>query len=375
MIFDQKERNDLGPAKQSDSHYSYLDRSARPEAQIIRNVMDEWISFYPVTEHPDFLAKLRSSNDVNFLSAFFELYLFTLMRKLNATDIAIETDIPNSNSHPDFFAKFPSNEKFYLEACCLSEAKDYLDQESTIDDIAERINNKLKGRNLGLSLQWDGNPVRTDFSSAKLKEIIKWYNGLSEDDVKNKIEINFDFDDWSIKFSTEGKIKSDHRVIHAVLPTEARKVTTDERLTSSLRYKGKRYGRLNEKFIIAINIVDGTYNHQVQNALFGQEAVEFNSHTREHRSTRVGNGFWRSEVEWIYTRVSAVIVAQKITPWNIFNARPECLEIYHHPFAEFPLIDSVLGRLPCYKVDKEKGYKLFPGEAVHDILNLPMSWL
>ena len=66
MIFDDKTRISTGPAKQSESFYSYLDRSARAEAGQIRNIIEEWAALYPTTEYPNFINKLQSPDDTIF---------------------------------------------------------------------------------------------------------------------------------------------------------------------------------------------------------------------------------------------------------------------------------------------------------------------
>ena len=320
MIFDEKIRTDNDPARQSESFYSYLDRSARAEADKIRNILEEWVSLYPTNDHPNFINKLRSTDDKVFLPAFFELYLYALMKKLNAERIDVEPSVVGITTKPDFYAHFPADKNIYIEARCLSEDEDYIRQDEIITSIIERIDNKLRGNNIGLSLQWDGDPINTDFSTKIIDDLIRWYKNLNQNDAQNMVEKLFEFDDWFIKFSAEVDMDGSNRIVHAVMPHAARMVTVDQRLRSALRKKGRKYGTLPEPFIIAVNILDGTYEHQVHNALFGNEAAEYDRQTMQYRETRIGNGFWRGEKKWHYTRVGAVVVANKLNPWTIFSS-------------------------------------------------------
>ena len=132
MIFDDKTRIDTDPAKQSESFYSYLDRSARAEADQIRNIIEEWVALYPTTEHPNFVNKLRSTDDKIFLPAFFELYLYALMKKINVESIEVEPSVEGISTRPDFYTHFPADENIYVEARCLSEDEDYIRQDDVL---------------------------------------------------------------------------------------------------------------------------------------------------------------------------------------------------------------------------------------------------
>ena len=50
MLFTDRTRTDLGPPGHTESEFEYLDRSARPEAERVRQVLDEWLSRYPPQE-------------------------------------------------------------------------------------------------------------------------------------------------------------------------------------------------------------------------------------------------------------------------------------------------------------------------------------
>ena len=75
MIFSARGRTDFDYAKYSEPIFSYLNRSAQPLANKVRNLIEYWFSHYPKHEQADLLGKLQSNDDQQFLSAFFELYL------------------------------------------------------------------------------------------------------------------------------------------------------------------------------------------------------------------------------------------------------------------------------------------------------------
>jgi len=53
-LFDEIERKDTGPEPESEAEYEYINRSARPDAQKIRSLLEDWFSRYPEKQN-DFL--------------------------------------------------------------------------------------------------------------------------------------------------------------------------------------------------------------------------------------------------------------------------------------------------------------------------------
>lgn len=81
-IFDKISRSDTRAARYTDSRFHYLNRSAREAAQMIRNTIENWFLAFPHNCKDELRARLRSNNDTHFLSAYFELYLYSLLQKL-----------------------------------------------------------------------------------------------------------------------------------------------------------------------------------------------------------------------------------------------------------------------------------------------------
>ena len=77
MIFSQMERLETRPAKYSESYFSFLDLSARSEAEQVRAKMEEWLLNYPINERSELTTRLQSSDNSVFLGAYFELYTYT----------------------------------------------------------------------------------------------------------------------------------------------------------------------------------------------------------------------------------------------------------------------------------------------------------
>lgn len=81
-LFEQSDQLVEGWAAYSESQYAYLCRSARPEAAGVRDLMESWLAQYPRVHRGEMIARLRTRDDEHFFAAFFELYVFMLLRQL-----------------------------------------------------------------------------------------------------------------------------------------------------------------------------------------------------------------------------------------------------------------------------------------------------
>ena len=105
----------------------------------------------------------------------------------------------------------------------------------------------------------------------------------------------------------------------------------------------------------------------MMNALFGKEGVQFTrSGTKE---IRIPDGVWVSKSGPRYTRISAVLLATKVMPWNISKA---LVRLYHNPWAQRPYA-SVLNCLPR-AIPEGSIIIMKEGDTLAKIFNLPPEW-
>jgi hypothetical protein len=111
MIFDDLERNYHGVALHREDEYSFLNRSARPAADKVRRLLEDWAREYPAKERDT----LKSSLGSRFHSTFFEMFIHTLLLRLGCTvEIHPEVNI-DRRTRPDFRATFPTGERVVIE--------------------------------------------------------------------------------------------------------------------------------------------------------------------------------------------------------------------------------------------------------------------
>ena len=76
--------------------------------------MERWFERVSHASTADLRARIRSRDEVQHQSAFFELYWHELLVR-SGYDVAIHPAVPNANSNPDFLASRNGTPHFYLE--------------------------------------------------------------------------------------------------------------------------------------------------------------------------------------------------------------------------------------------------------------------
>ena len=84
MLFDNIIRHYMGPAKRSETWFTYLNRSARPEVSRVRELLEKWFDIFSESEDGlnkrDLFRTFRNGDDGRaVLSAFFEMYCHALL--------------------------------------------------------------------------------------------------------------------------------------------------------------------------------------------------------------------------------------------------------------------------------------------------------
>ena len=115
-LFDISPRTDMGLPLTGEPPFEYVNRSAEPEIERIRNLLERWFRDYPATAQKDVRERFRSHNQDTHQhqSAFFELLVHALLRKLGC-GVKAHPNIPGSSKQPDFHV-CTEDRAFYLEA-------------------------------------------------------------------------------------------------------------------------------------------------------------------------------------------------------------------------------------------------------------------
>lgn len=121
MLFDPYDRTDASRKRQTESSWAFLNRSARPEIDRVREYLDTEVSNYPAVERDELVARLRSGDEVAFRSATFEVLIHWGLLSMGCTLQPHPDPGTGSAKRPDFLVRSPAGEEFFLDAVLAGE--------------------------------------------------------------------------------------------------------------------------------------------------------------------------------------------------------------------------------------------------------------
>lgn len=330
-----------GPSSNNENSFNYYHKSNRVDMKIIRNTMEAWFSKYPEIEKNEL--KIRFKKD--FDSAFFELFLYELFKKLGY-EIIIHPELKNSTKRPDFLI-IKNGKQTYVEAkICFDKSEDEMALENLQNEFYDQLNKvKIKGFLLAIE--------EVNFITKKqprVKELIaKIENEVAKlDPVLISRSMKKHGFELCPKIEFENK---DFNIIVKPIPlTESEKDTTSENpigmfpseffwgggedsLRQSILKKSNRYGKFEIPYVICINALGKKTSGKtdIENLVWGSLQYTFSSNPNERNGklTRKNDGIFFNSGKAQLKNVSGLIFT-KIFPSNIPNAK---YWMYKNPFA------------------------------------------
>jgi hypothetical protein len=101
-LFDIKERTRLGPAGHAEPSYVFFNESTRLECDHIRELLEKWFAGYPAARRDELRTLIQSTNEPDFVGAFFELYCYTLLSRQGFALDVHPVLSSGKKTHPDF---------------------------------------------------------------------------------------------------------------------------------------------------------------------------------------------------------------------------------------------------------------------------------
>lgn len=387
MLFDDIPHDYKGTRGHTEPLYEYLNCSARPSMERVRNLLEDWFSNYPSDAQNELRTRFRASDDIQHRSAFFEIYLHALLSKLGF-HIEIHPEIPGQPTRPEFLVLREGNPIFYLEATLASGPIDERAADKRENVVYETID-KMNSPNFFIGIKVHGSP-NTPPPGRKWRAFLEeWLSELDPDAIGEKLKsdgledlpsITRNHDGWNITFQAIPKSPA-ARGKPGIRPIGIRffgfeECKEDEWIRNAIKEKATKYGNLDLPYIIAINVLSIFSNddHMVMDALFGDEAVTFfrpPNGGSDHKLTRAPNGAFRGPHGPRNTRVSGVIICSDLLWGNITKINPV---LWHNPWASLPF-NQDFWSLPQYvpNLDKTR-IESKSGRKAVDLFVLPEGW-
>lgn len=351
-VFDTRQRVDLGPAGHGEPPWTYLDRSAREQFAAARDRINRWFCRLPEGMQASVGQRLRSGDNQEFASAFWELFLHEMFARLSYS-IVCEPTLPNGRKI-DFLVTRDGASMFVEATIARSSGAERAADARRNRVYRELDRLKTDGFMLGIEIEHAG-PGDVPNVGGLRGRLEDWLAGLDPDTVLDGANASealpsfgWETAGWSMTFEAF-PLEPGHRGRPVdrplgVLMDETGGVIDDEtRLRRALDRKAVRhYGPLDYPYVVAVcefSFARDDADWHRRNVLFGQEAVVFGNGLPA-RSIRQPDGYWRGPRQRPRNRrLAAALLTTHLYPWSHDTAQ---LEWWDNPFAGRPVTDDLV---------------------------------
>ena len=256
-----------GPTEDHETTLQFLQRGGRSEAIPIRDWMEQWFGAFPEDGKPRLRRRLQSAKFSEFLSAYFELQLFTVLKRLGCT-VEVEPSFPGTRGATvDFLARHDQDE-FYVEATVCGLGQGALNSNENEQDAILKIREGLTGLHSDLWLQAEGElrrtlgkrrlllPFRKLLKTHTPDEVRKVHSRLGRYEAECYLSETIEEGDWKLTGRLDPP-RASNGLGQVWGPVRVGAVSAQEPFTLALNKKAHDWRRLNlkdERFLIAVNV-------------------------------------------------------------------------------------------------------------------------
>jgi len=382
MLFEDKKRSSLEPARQNQPKFSYLNDSARPIVGLVRDKLEEFFAHYPHPHKSELMKRIQSRSDVQHESAVFELLLHEILLKMKC-QVEVHPELDGSTT-PDFLVREDDGKQWYLEAKLVTEmSTSEHGAESRLDDLLASIDSEGSSK-YWLKVHYRGKPTRT-LSGKKIRgTIIDWLETLDYSELLTKFKSNglttmpekiFHFDGLVLGVSpipkcSDEETKTFSRQI-GITMSSLQASSTAADLRNAISKKATHYDGICKPYYIAINDVNSYVEpSDVLEALYGVQADHFAFSRDGHLSFTVPTN-QNGALIHKNTSVTGCLIGSSVTIWNFASTT---FELYLNPNARLDS-PSALRRFPTIEIDLEGGdARRHSGLQLAEVLEVSKGW-
>jgi hypothetical protein len=349
-LFDNIERTYQGPKSETESSFTFVNRSAQPLFSKTRELVQEWFDDVSADgdDKKDMRARFRSDDGGPHVGAFFELYCHGLLR-YQGFDVMLHQNADTTTSRvPDFSVSKAGKDLFHLESTLAADTFMEEKSQARLNAFLEDLK-RLDSPNYGISIDYDEGPQHQPsgkkarrFLEEKLERLEKraakarsWRSG-------DGIVWEYGDHDWTIRFSPilrRAEVRGKPGQTLILMASSGAIVAPDEPLYDKIKKKATPYGKLTQPYIVAVDTMDDFAGQEdVVGALLGKMVYRVDQESRrayEARDPKFGAAFLSPQGKPTNTRVSAVLVGHIVTMGRL--ATSETPKLWHNPWAQNPL--------------------------------------
>ena len=233
----------------------------------IRDWMEDSFRAFPASAMPRLRHRLQSPKFAEFLSAYFELQVFTLLRRVGCS---IEVEPPFSATQGatvDFLARH-QEDTFYVEATVCGLGQGVLSSNANEEDAVQKIREGLTGLHSDIWLQAEGElrrtlgkrrlllPFQNLLKTFTPDEVRALHSRLGRYEAECHLSATIQEGDWKLTGHLDPTRASNGQT-HIWGPLRSGTVSAEAPLALALAKKADDWRRLNLKeecFLIAVNV-------------------------------------------------------------------------------------------------------------------------
>jgi len=357
-LFAHRHRDDPSEAGDEEPTWNFLDRVDDPAFDRVRRLMNAWFERYPTAERGELRARLSSGDDIEFHSAWFELYLHELHRRLGF-DIMPHPAVAGVTTRPDFRLT-RDDEALLLEATIIGNRNE-VGRARRIARIVAAINRtRSDDFTLFFDIECEGqaSPAMRDVR----RRLERWLAGLDWAEIRTAQQRAFNMDalpartervgDWTFSFQAWPRKPEDRGRPGPTIsagPSDSAVWDHGGTLLDRLEQKADKYGTPSDPVVITVRMDRlGVRGDDVLITLLGPRIGRLTSLTAP---TLVptgcrGSGLFRhSSGRWRNRHVAGVLFWDvELQPWSVARRAPT---LWLHPWPAHALPPD----LPWRRVD------------------------
>lgn len=377
VLFPDVPRTDLTARLQGEPAYAFLNRSGSPQAAEIRDLMSGWLSRVPAEHVPDLRGRLQGKDNVQFESAFWELYLHEAYLR-SGYAVTVHPSLAGTGRRPDFLIEGQGT-RFYLEAVQACATADETRKGRLLAEL-RRLLDEITPADYRLDMATYAVGSQPPSVKDLRRDLREWLSTLNQDAgypaaaaaYRAVSQMTWQTPDgWRVQFGAVPVLPG-HTVRHLVgTHTTAGWSNDAGRITAALESKADRYGALDAPLVIAVlsNSVYSTDDIDFEDALYGALIGRRPAGVLPPHSALLRPGHWLSQDGWRHASAPQVITAQDLFPWTVATVRPR-LWCTLQPGVAVPSQPGWLARVQVTGPAPQPG----PAAPMSSLFGLPDPW-
>ena len=377
-LFSSGERTLSITRRYNEPMYSFLDASAWPSVERVREFWEGWFSQYVSVKRPDLAARFQSRDNHQHLSAFLELITFAILGRAGF-EIEIEPSV--GKFALEFLATMNERKlKFYCECTATGQRAEEAGADSREADVLEAIDKVPTGHFL-LQVEFEKRGSQAPSIRRLRLELASWLASLDPvaaiDEFRETNQLNewtWAEADWRVKFGAlpaEAEPGDDEGALGFIGP---RVFVGKEHLLlrRAIDRKASKYGILAAPLLVLTNSTEFQRDRDLMMALLGDPVWDVNFQTSYFSERYLPNGVFGSPSKPKNVVLSAVIHGK----FGALNFADRPMTLVHHPFASIPLPVGLFPFCEEHHFDRETGKLVTTPRAmsVGEFFGLPSGW-